>query len=103
VLPLLPRQPGKLVEDRIFRANKRLFTVQDRRVRQSGRNGKAEVVVQDAAAYRRLVERAAHAEREATVAAIRDALEDVEAGRTKPARAAIRRLAKKHGIPCGDE
>lgn len=66
-------------------------------------NGKAEVVVQDAAAYRRLVERAAQAEREETVAAIRDALEDVEAGRTKPARAAIRRLAKKHGIPCGDE
>jgi prevent-host-death family protein len=66
-------------------------------------NGKAEVVVQDAAAYRRLVERAAQAEREETVAAIRDALQDVEAGRTKPARAALRRLAKKHGIPTGDE
>jgi prevent-host-death family protein len=66
-------------------------------------NGKAEVVVQDAAAYRRLVQRAAQAEREETVAAIRDALKDVEAGRTKPARAAIRRLAKKHGIPIGDE
>jgi prevent-host-death family protein len=66
-------------------------------------NGKAEVVVQDAVAYRRLVERAAQAEREETVTAIRDALEDVEAGRTKPARAAIRRLAKKHGIPIGDE
>lgn len=66
-------------------------------------NGKAEVVVQDAAAYRRLVERAVQAEREETVAAIRYALNDVEAGRTKPAQAAIRRLAKKHGIPIGDE
>ena len=36
-------------------------------------NGKAEVVVQDATAYRRLVERAAQVEREETVAAIREA------------------------------
>jgi len=62
-------------------------------------NGKAEVVVQDAAAYRRLVERAARIEREETVAAIREALADVEAGRTKPARQALKALAKKHGIP----
>jgi prevent-host-death family protein len=61
-------------------------------------NGKAEVVVQDAAAYRRLVERAAKIEREETVAAIREALADVEAGRTKPARQSLRALAKKHGI-----
>jgi prevent-host-death family protein len=62
-------------------------------------NGKAEVVVQDAAAYRRLVERAAQAEREETVAAIREALADVDAGRTKPARQALKALARKHGIP----
>jgi prevent-host-death family protein len=62
-------------------------------------NGRAEVVVQDAAAYRRLAERAAQVEREETVTAIRAALADVEAGRTKPARQALKALAKKHGIP----
>jgi len=62
-------------------------------------NGKAAVVVQDAAAYRRLAERAAQIEREETVAALREALADVEAGRTKPARAALKALAKKYGIP----
>ena len=51
-------------------------------------NGKAEVVVQDAAAYQRLVEQAAKADREETVAAIREGLEDAEAGRIKPARKA---------------
>jgi len=62
-------------------------------------NGKAEVVVQDAAAYRRLVERAAQVGREETVAVIREALADVDAGRTKPARQALKSLARKHGIP----
>jgi prevent-host-death family protein len=61
-------------------------------------NGKAQVVVQDAAAYQRLVELAARADREETVAAIRDGLADVEAGQTKPARTALRTLAKKYGI-----
>jgi len=61
-------------------------------------NGKAQVVVQDAAAYQRLVERAEQAEREETIAAIREGLADVEAGRTKPARAALRALAKKYGL-----
>ena len=61
-------------------------------------NGKAEVVVQDAAAYQKLVEAAARADREETVAAIRAGLADVEAKRTKPARAALRALAKKYGI-----
>lgn len=64
-------------------------------------NGKAEVVVQDAAAYQRLVEQAAKADREETVAAIRAGLADVEAGRTKPARSALRALAKKYGVPSG--
>ncbi len=61
-------------------------------------NGKAEVVVQDAAAYQRLAERAAQAERAETIAAIREGLADAEAGRTKPARAALRALAKKYNI-----
>jgi len=62
-------------------------------------NGKAEVVVQDAAAYQRLVELAAKADREETIAAIRAGLADAEAGRTKPARKALQALAKKYGIP----
>ena len=65
-------------------------------------NGKAEVVIQDAAAYRRLAETAAQIQHEETVAAIREALADVEAGRTKPARATLKALARKHGIPTRD-
>ena len=44
----------------------------------------------------------AQVERDETVAAIREALADVEAGRTKPARQALKALAKKHGIPADD-
>jgi prevent-host-death family protein len=66
-------------------------------------NGKAEVVVQDAAAYQRLVEQAARADREETVAAIREGLADVEAGRVKPARKALKALARKYGIPVTDQ
>ena len=65
-------------------------------------NGKAEVVVQDAAAYQKLVEAAAKADREETVAAIRAGLADVAARRTKPARAALKALAKKYGISAVD-
>lgn len=63
-------------------------------------NGKAEIVVQDAVAYQRLVERA---EREEAVAAIREGLADAEAGRIKPARKALRTLAKKYGIPVTEQ
>ncbi len=62
-------------------------------------NGKAEVVVQDAAAYQRLVDLAAKGDREEAVAAIREGLSDVNAGRVKPARKALNALAKKYGIP----
>lgn len=61
-------------------------------------NGKAQVIVQDAAAYQKLVEAAAKADREETIAAIREGLADVKAGRTKPARAALKALGKKYGI-----
>jgi len=61
-------------------------------------NGKAEVVVQDAAAYQKLLEAAASVDRAETVTAIREGLADAAAGRTKPARAALNRLAKKYGI-----
>jgi prevent-host-death family protein len=61
-------------------------------------NGKAKVVVQDAAAYQRVADAAAKAEREETIAAIREGLADVAAGRTKPARTVLKALAKKYGI-----
>jgi prevent-host-death family protein len=66
-------------------------------------NGKAEVVVQDAAAYQRLVDLAAKADREETVAAIREGLADAEAGRVKPARKALKALARKYRISTSDE
>ena len=66
-------------------------------------NGRAQVVVQDAAAYQRLVDAAAKADREQTIAAVRQGLADVKAGRTKPARAALKALAKKYGIAPSDE
>jgi prevent-host-death family protein len=61
-------------------------------------NGKAQVVVQDAVAYQRLVESAAKADREETIAAIREGLADMKAGRSNPARAALKALARKYGI-----
>jgi len=61
-------------------------------------NGKAKVVVQDAAAYQKLVELAARADREEAALAIREGLADVEAGRVKPARKALQILARKYGI-----
>ncbi len=54
-------------------------------------NGKAELVVQDAASYQRLLELV---ERFETLAAIQEAIEDERAGRHKPAEevfAAVRR------------
>ena len=61
-------------------------------------NGKAQLVVQDAGAYQKLVEAAAKAEHDETVAAIREGLSDMHAGRTKPARAALKALARKFGL-----
>ncbi|ODA30519.1 type II toxin-antitoxin system Phd/YefM family antitoxin [Planctopirus hydrillae] len=61
-------------------------------------NGKDEVVVQDAAAYQRLQELAEKAERQEAIEAIKEGLADLEAVRTKPARAAILALARKFGM-----
>jgi prevent-host-death family protein len=59
-------------------------------------NGKAEAVVQDAAAYQQLLDLAARVDaREG----IRQGLEDVEEGRTRPAREVLKRFRRKHGIP----
>jgi hypothetical protein len=45
----------------------------------------------------------AKTEREQTVAAIRAGLADVKADRTKPARAALKALAKTYGIATPDK
>ncbi len=58
-------------------------------------NGKAAAVVQDAEAYQRLLDRAAMADEEK---GIRQGLEDVKAGRTRPAREFFAEFEAKHGI-----
>src|SRR5947208_11997811 len=55
-------------------------------------NGKAEVVVQDAAAYQRLREQAEKAE---MMDFLREAKADADAGRTVPARDFLESLGKK--------
>ena len=74
------------------------------RLRATGRpqvltvNGRAQVVVQDAEAYQRLLELVERAE---AIEGVRRGLEDVEQGRTKPAKAVFARLRRKHRIPRG--
>ena len=58
-------------------------------------NGRAELVVQDAASYQELLDRLERAE---TVAAIRQGIEQSEAGEGIPLKEAARRLRKKHGL-----
>jgi len=55
-------------------------------------NGKAEIVVQDAAAYQRLLRRAEKAE---MIEFLREAKADADAGRTEPAREFLESLGKK--------
>ena len=56
-------------------------------------NGRAEVVVQEAAAYQALLDRVE------TIEGIQRGLADGKAGHTKPARQVFDRLRRKHGIP----
>ena len=58
-------------------------------------NGKAAAVVQDAAAYQRLLDLAAQADAEE---GIRWGLEDAEAGRTRPVREFFAEFEARHGI-----
>ena len=58
-------------------------------------NGKAELVVQDAESYQRILERL---ERFETVEAIRLGIAAAEEGRVKPARQALAELQEKLGI-----
>src|ERR1700682_1535333 len=59
-------------------------------------NGKAAAVVQDVGAYQRLLDIAASADEEE---AIRQGLDDVAHGRTRPAREFFEEFRRKHGIP----
>ncbi|SNS84592.1 Antitoxin Phd_YefM, type II toxin-antitoxin system [Granulicella rosea] len=59
-------------------------------------DGHPEIVVQEAAAYQRLLDLAAFAEEEQ---AIQQGLEDMEAGRVQPLDEVFEELRVKHGIP----
>jgi PHD/YefM family antitoxin component YafN of YafNO toxin-antitoxin module len=59
-------------------------------------DGKAELVVQDVAAYRRLVQQAERAE---MMEFLRKSHADMEAGRTRPAREAIEALGRSDAVP----
>ncbi len=58
-------------------------------------NGQAALVVQDAEAYQEMLDKV---ERVETVAAIKQAAEEFERGEGQPARKALEKLRKKHGI-----
>ena len=58
-------------------------------------NGRAEVVVQDAASYQALLDRLERAE---AVAAIRQGMEQIERGEGISLKQAERRLRKRHGF-----
>jgi prevent-host-death family protein len=58
-------------------------------------NGKPEAVVQDAAAYQRLLDIAAEAD---VNEAIRQGLEDLREGRTRPAREVFKELREEYGL-----
>jgi prevent-host-death family protein len=60
-------------------------------------NGKPEAVVQDAAAYQRLLDIAAEAD---VNEAIRQGLEDLREGRTRPMNEVFEEMRHKHGIRC---
>jgi prevent-host-death family protein len=59
-------------------------------------NGKPEAVVQDAAAYQRLLDLAAKAD---VNEAIRQGLEDLREGRTRPINEVFEEMRQKYGIP----
>ncbi len=58
-------------------------------------NGRAEAVVQDAGAYQELLDAAARAD---IYEAIRQAADDVELGRTRPAGEVFARMRRRYGI-----
>jgi len=59
-------------------------------------NGKAEVVVQDAQSYQKLLDALDRAE---AIAGIRRGLEQMEAGQGRPAKEFFKETREKHNIP----
>lgn len=59
-------------------------------------NGKAEAVMQDAQAYQRLLDIAAQSN---ALEGIRQGLQDVKKGRTRPAREALEEFRRQHAVP----
>jgi prevent-host-death family protein len=59
-------------------------------------NGRAKLIVQDAAAYQRLLEQKEEAE---ALAGIRRGLDDVRHARPRPAREALEEIRRKRKIP----
>jgi PHD/YefM family antitoxin component YafN of YafNO toxin-antitoxin module len=59
-------------------------------------DGQAAVVVQDAGSYQRMLETVDRLE---TIAAVKEGVQDVAAGRTKPMREVLDALARKHRLP----
>jgi prevent-host-death family protein len=60
-------------------------------------NGEAQIVVQDAKAYQKLLERLEYAE---TLAELRQGIKEIEEGKGVPAKEALEDLRRKHGISC---
>jgi hypothetical protein len=58
--------------------------------------GESAIVVQDAASYQRFLESVDQRE---ALAAIKEGLQDVAAGRTRPMREALEELARKYNLP----
>lgn len=58
-------------------------------------NGKAEAIVQDAEEYQRLLDIAARAD---VYEAIRQGLEDIAKGRTRPAEEVFAEFRRRHGL-----
>jgi prevent-host-death family protein len=59
-------------------------------------NGKAAAVVQDAEAYQRLLDLAAEA---SAAEGIRQGIEDMKSGRSRPAHEVLDEIRTEHGIP----
>lgn len=59
-------------------------------------NGRAEVVVQDATSYQKLLERAARAD---AIDAIRDGLASMRRGEGKPIEEVLEKVRRKYNIP----
>jgi prevent-host-death family protein len=58
-------------------------------------NGEAQLVVQDAKAYQRLLDRLEYME---TVIALKEGIQEMENGEKMPANEALEALRKKHGV-----